>query len=196
MSRMSELLLSRRMASLATAALMTLGLASFSVAEEAKAPAKKGASESHAVSPAALSPAEHKVSEKVREGATKAADATTSATAARRKFSAATPAERVKRALEMFDKNKDGKLQVKDELPEQQQRRYADADKDSDGVLTAAELEAFAASQPARGPRGGARAARPEGAEKPEAAGEGAAKRAPREKKSAAPESESKSESK
>lgn len=67
------------------------------------------------------------------------------------------PADRdMAKSLMSFDKNADGKL-AKSELPERMQGMLARGDKDGDGFLTTAELQAMAPPQPREGEGGGPR---------------------------------------
>ena len=64
------------------------------------------------------------------------------------------PADRdMAKSLMSFDKNADGKLS-KSELPEQMQGMLARGDKDGDGFLTSAEIQAMVPAQPREGEGG------------------------------------------
>lgn len=64
------------------------------------------------------------------------------------------PADRdMAKSLMSFDKNADGKL-AKNELPERMQGMLARGDKDGDGFLTSAEIQAMVPAQPREGEGG------------------------------------------
>ncbi len=62
------------------------------------------------------------------------------------------PAQRAAHVLGEFDTNQDGKLS-REEVPDGMRARFADADKNGDGLLDSAELQQMFATMPAEGPR-------------------------------------------